>query len=135
VSTAAGTIGAVSWPPKIGELLPDAERAYGIHEKLAQYSLKPGHPRRKAEAFAHALAVTVDDLEFVADALLAGVRATPVSGVRAAGPYGFHCEVIVHMRGLRDRADRVANVLTAWQIRWDGDPPRLITAYIVSRVR
>jgi uncharacterized membrane protein len=96
--------------------------------------LKPGHPRRKAEAFAHALAVTVVDLEVVADALLAGVGATPVSGVRAAGLYGFHREVIVHMRGLRDRADRVANVLTAWQTRWDGDPPRLITAYIVSKV-
>ena len=48
--------------------------------------------------------------------------------------HGFHCEVIVQVRGLRDRADRVANVLTAWQIRWEGDRPRLITAYIVSRV-
>jgi hypothetical protein len=125
----------VSWPPQIGELLPDAEKAYGVHDKLARYSLKPGHARRKADAFAHALAVTVDDLEYLADALLAGVRATPVSGVRPAGQHGFHCEVIVRVRGLRDRADRVANVLTAWQIRWAGDSPRLITAYIVSRVR
>jgi len=89
----------------------------------------------RQEAFAHALALTGDDLEYVADALLAGLRTTPVSGVRPAGPHGFHCEVIVQMRGLRDRADRVANVLTAWQIRRQGDPPRLITAYIVSRVR
>jgi hypothetical protein len=125
----------VCWPPQIGELLPEAEKAYGVHDKLARYSLDSGHPRRKAEAFAHALAVTGDDLEYVADALLAGVRTTPVSGVRPAGPHGFHCEVIVQMRGIRDRADRVANVLTAWQIRRQGDPPRLITAYVVSRVR
>ena len=125
----------VSWPPQIGELLPRAEDAYGVHEKLVDYSLKAGHPRGKAEGFARALAVTADDLEYVAEALLSGVRTTPVSGVRLAGVHGFHCEVIVEVRGLRDRADRVANVLTAWQIRWDGDPPRLITAYLVSRVR
>jgi len=124
----------VSWPPQIGALLPRAEDAHGVEEKLLNYSLKAGHPRRKAEAFARALAVTAEDLEYLAKALLSGVRKTPVSGVRSAGVHGFHCEVIVQVRGLRDRADRVANVLTAWQIRWDGDPPRLITAYIVSRV-
>jgi hypothetical protein len=81
------------------------------------------------------LAVTADDLEYVAEALLNGVGTTPVSGVRPAGVYGFHCEVIVPVRGLPNRADRVANVLTAWQIRSEEDPPRLITTYIVSRVR
>ena len=91
--------------------------------------------RWKAEGFARALAVTADDLEYVAEALLNGVRTTPVSGARPAGVHGFHCEIIVQVRGLSDRADRVANVLTAWQIRWDGDRPRLITAYLVSRVR
>ncbi len=69
--------------------------------------------------------MTSDDLEYVAESLLDGVHTTPMSGVRHAGRYGFHCEVIVHVRGLRDRADRVANVLTAWQTRWDGAPARL----------
>ncbi len=124
----------MSWPPQIGELLPRAEDAYGVEEKLLNYSLKAEHPRRKAEAFARVLAVTADDLEYLAEAVLSGVRMTPVSGVRPAGVHGFHCEVIVQVHGLRDRADRVANVLTAWQIRWEGDRPRLITAYIVSRV-
>jgi hypothetical protein len=114
----------VSWPPQIGALLPRAEDAHGVREKLLNYSLKAGHPRRKAEAFARVLAVTTDDLEYVADALLSGVRTAPVSGVRPARVHGFHCEVIVQVRGLRDRADRVANVLTAWQIRWEGDRPR-----------
>jgi hypothetical protein len=125
----------VSWPPQICELLPRAEDAYGVDEKLLNYSLKTGHPRGKAEAFARALAVTADDLDYIAEALLSGTRTTPVSGVRPAGVHGCHCEVIVQVRGLRGRTDRVANVLTAWQIRWEGDRPRLITAYIVSRVR
>jgi len=126
----------VAWPPKIGELLPRAEDAYGVHEKLAGYSLNLDHPGpgKKAEGFARVLAITAEDLAHVAEVLLRGIRTTSVSRVRSAGQYGFHCEVIVPVRGLRDRADRVASVLTAWQIRRDGDPPRLITAYIVSRV-
>ena len=90
-----------------------AADAYGVQEKLLNYSLKAGHPRGKAPAFARALGVTADDLEYVAEALLLGVRTTPLSGVRAAGVHGFHCEVIVQVRGLGDRADRAANVLTA----------------------
>ena len=42
--------------------------------------------------------------------------------------------VIVPVRGLRERNDRVANVLTAWEIRCDGDAPRLVTAFITSKV-
>jgi hypothetical protein len=114
----------VSWPAQIGELLPRAEDAYGVHEKLVDYSLKARHPMGKAEGFARVLAVTADDLEYVAEALLGGVRTTPVSGVRPAGVHGFHCGVIGQVRGLRDRADRGANALIAWQSRWGGDPPR-----------
>jgi hypothetical protein len=124
----------VSWPARIGELLPRAEDAYGVHEKLVDYSLKAGHPRGKAEAFARAPALTAEDLEYVAEALLRGVRTTPVSGVRPAGVHRSNCAVIVQVRGLRDRADRVANVLTAWQIRWDG-PTSFDHRHIVSRVR
>lgn len=127
----------VTWPPQSDQPLPNADRAYGVHEKLAGYSLRLDHPGRgeKAEGFARVLAITADDLVYLTEALLSGVRTTPVSRVRPAGEYGSHCEVIVPVRGLRDRADRIANVLTAWQIRREGDPPRLITAYIVSRVR
>ncbi len=46
-------------------------------EKLLNYSLKTGHPRGKAEAFARALGATADDLEYIAEALLSGVRTTP----------------------------------------------------------
>jgi hypothetical protein len=53
---------------------------------------KLGHPRGKAEAFQGVLAVTADDLEYVAEALLNRVGTTLVSGVRPAGVYRFHCE-------------------------------------------
>jgi hypothetical protein len=37
--------------------------------------------------------------------------------------------------GLRDQVDRVANVLTSWEVRWEGDPPRLVTAFITTKIR
>ena len=97
----------MSWPPERGALLPNAERAYGLEEKLAGYSLKLGHVGRgkKAEGFARVLAVTLADLDYLADTLLYGIRTAPVSGVRPAGRHGVHCEVIVPVRGLRDRAN------------------------------
>ena len=75
----------VSWPPQIGELLPRAEDAHGVREKLVNYSLKAGHPMRKAEGFARALAVTAEDLEYVAEALLRGSarRRCPTFGLPA----------------------------------------------------
>jgi hypothetical protein len=79
------------------------------------------------------LAIFLADLEYLADALLSGVRTIPVSAVRIDERW-VHCQVLVPVRGLGDRADRVANVLTAWELRWEGDAPRLITAYIATAV-
>jgi hypothetical protein len=126
----------VSWPLEIGALLPRAEDAYNVHEKLAEYSLKLEHSRGgpKAEGFAAVLGITAEDLNYLADALLEGARSIPNSDIRKRGDHGIHCQVIVPVRGLGYRADRVANVLTAWELRWDGDAPRLITAYIATTV-
>ena len=126
----------MSWPPKIGEPLPRAEEAYGIHEKLAGYSLKLGHPGRgkKAEGFARVLAITADDLEYLAEELLEGARTIPMTEIRDRGEQGVLCEVVVPVRGVADRAHRVANVLTSWEIRRDGDRPRLVTAYITTKI-
>jgi hypothetical protein len=81
----------MSWPPERGALLPNAERAYGLQEKLSGYSLKLGHVARgkKAEGFARVLAVTLADLDYLVETLLDGIRATPMSGVRPAGRFGF----------------------------------------------
>lgn len=44
VSSALATI-VVSWPPEIGELLPNVLDAYNVREKLADYSLNLEHAR------------------------------------------------------------------------------------------
>jgi len=131
-----GTIDSVPWPPQIGEPLPRAEDAYNVHEKLADYSLDLEHSRGgpKAKGFAAILGITVADLNYLADVLLSGARSGRITEVRDRGEHGMHCEVIVPVRGLGGRADRVANVRTAWEVRWDGDAPRLITAYITTTV-
>jgi hypothetical protein len=126
----------VSWPPQIGEVLPRGEDAYGGHEKLAGYSLHLEHPRGRAKAagFAAVLGITAIDLNYLADAVLSGVRSAPVSEVRDRGEHGIVCKVVVPVRGLGEHADRVANVLTSWHLRWDGDAPRLVSAYITTKV-
>ena len=126
----------MSWPPRIGEPLPQVEEAYGIDDKLLGYSLKVGHEDGgpKADAFARILGITPSDVDYLTAALLAGIRGLTVSEVRDGGEHGMRCTVIVPVRGLRGCIDRVANVLTAWEIRWDGDAPRLVTAFITSKM-
>jgi hypothetical protein len=126
----------VPWPPQIGEPLPRAEDAYNVQEKLADYALNPDHATGgpKAAGFARILGITPDDLDYLADALLVGVREAPISEVRDRGNHGIQCAVIVPVRGRDQHASRVANVLTSWEIRQDGDAPRLVTAYITTKV-
>ena len=122
----------MAWPPKIGEPLPRAEDAYNVHEKLREYSLNLAHGvgGGKAAGFLQILGISAADAEYLAAALLEGVRELPVTAVRGNAPFGLNCNVIVPVRGLGDRADRVANVLTSWELRHEDDRPRLITAYI-----
>ena len=126
----------MTWPPQIGELLARAEEAYAVHEKIAGYSLKLGHPRggEKADAFARVLGITAADLDYLAEALLEGARTIPITTIRDRGRHGVLCQVIVPVRGLGDHVGRTANVLTAWEIRWEDDPPRLVTAYITTKI-
>jgi Domain of unknown function (DUF6883) len=124
------TINPVSLPPRIGEVLPNVGDAYGIEKKLASYSLRLEHARgaTKAQGFVRVLAITLDDLDYLADALRQGVLKAPVSAVRDRPDQRVVCEVVVEVGGLGDQSDRVATVLTSWHLRWDGDAPRLVTA-------
>jgi hypothetical protein len=58
------------------------------------------------------------------------VRELPVTAVRDNAPFGLNCNVIVPVRGLGERADRIAKVLTSWELRYEGDSPRLVTAFV-----
>ena len=122
----------MAWPPRIGELLPHGEDAYNVREKLRDYSLNLAHDvgGDKAAGFLRILGISSGDLEYLVAALLDGARELPVTAVRDNPPFGFNCNVIVPVRGLGDRDDRVADVLTSWELRHEDDSPRLVTAYI-----
>ena len=84
----------------------------------------------KAAGFLQILGISAADVEYLAAALLDGVRELPVTVVRDNAPFGLNCNVTVPVRGLGGRAGRIANVLTSWELRHEGDRPRLVTAYI-----
>ena len=122
----------MTWPPEIGDLLPNAGYAWGVQEKLASYSLDPGHRDggHKARVFRAVLGITASDVGYLAEALRDGLATTPARLVRANPPHGLMCSVEITVRGLGAHADRTAVVQTAWEIRHEGDAPRLVTAYI-----
>ncbi len=124
----------MTWPPEIGKPLPRAVDAHGVRGKLAGYSLDLEHTDGgdKASAFDRILGITAGDVEYLANALITGLASTPTRAVRQNPPHGLLCEVRISVRGLGAKADRIATVLTAWEIRYDGDAPRLVTAYITS---
>jgi hypothetical protein len=122
----------VSWPPRVGEIVPIAYGAFGVHEKLMSYSLNRDHRAGadKARVFRGVLGLTADDVEYLARELVDGLARTPVRRVRENPPHGVLCDVWVTVHGLVARSHRTAVVRTAWEIRHEDDAPRLVTAYI-----
>lgn len=112
--------------------LPDAENAYNVYEKLGTYSLDLHHDvgGDKAQAFLEILGIGIDDIQYLVSALLKEILEIPVTAVRPNPPWGFNCNVIVPVKGLREHEERMADVLTSWELRFEGDRPRLVTAYI-----
>jgi hypothetical protein len=53
--------------------------------------------------------------------------------VRSKPPWGFGCEVLVPVRGVGISQGRARVVTTGWELRYVGDRPRLVTAYIEDR--
>jgi hypothetical protein len=122
----------MSWPPTIGKPLPRAGDAFGVDEKLSAYCLNPDHELggAKAKGFLQILGIASADVEHLTAELLAGVTEAPITSVRDNAPFGVLCEVRIGVRGLREHHDRVVEVTTSWELRDEGDPPRLVTAYI-----
>jgi hypothetical protein len=122
----------VPWPPTIGEPLPNADRAFGIRDKLGAYCLNAGHEigGPKAEGFRRILGIELADLEYLTEALRSGILMAPITNVRDNAPFGALCEVRIPVAGVGERRDRVATVATSWELRGTEDAPRLVTAYI-----
>ncbi len=96
--------------------------------KLKGYCLNPKHKRgqHKARVFAAALGLTVDDAEFLQDALLEAVQwyeAKPTETIE----YGQLYVLDFPVQGPRGEA----MVRSGWIIRQDEDFPRLTSCYVL----
>jgi len=106
--------------------------AFGIHDKLIAYCLNVEHKLDgpKARGFQLILGIGIADVEYLAHALRDGILEARISNVRYNAPYGVLCEVRILVAGLREHRDRVAVVTTSWELQYDQDRPRLVTAYV-----
>ena len=122
------------WSPRLGEPLPRAAEAVGVHHKLETYSLVLGHDEggHKAYVFERALGIRHEAVDHLAAEIMRGLATQPVTRVWMT-PHGVRCQVVVPARGVGIHHDHVAPVTTGWHLRYVGDRPRLVTAYIKKR--
>lgn len=121
----------MSWPPKVGVLLPRRTEPTGIRIKLADYCLNGAHEQgaAKARGFEEVLGISIDHLEHLAREIEVGISISPLADVRDNAPYGFTCAVDVAVRGLGEQGGSVVDTRTVWEIVRKGAQPRLVTAY------
>lgn len=105
-----------------------------MREKLARYSLAREHRRGgpKAVLFGHLLGITLADVDHLEAEIRRGVTIHPVSRAWTT-PYGEQCTVRIPVRGVGIHQGHVAVVTTGWQLRYVGDRPRLVSAYIKGK--
>jgi hypothetical protein len=106
----------------------------GVRRKLATYSLAMGHDvgGPKAVLFEQLLGITLDHLDYLEAEIRHGVTLHPVTRTWKT-PYGQQCTVRIPVRGVEVHQVNVMAVTTGWQLRYVGDRPRLVTAYITGR--
>jgi hypothetical protein len=83
----------------------------------------------KARGFALILGITIEDIDYLAEAILSGILSNPMSAVRDRAPHGFNCVVEVPVRGIGRKKDRAVGVRTVWRVTKPDSPPRLATAF------
>jgi uncharacterized protein DUF6883 len=114
--------------------LPRAAEAVGVRRKLAGYSLAIEHESGgpKAYLFQQLLGITLADLDHLVAEIEGGILGEPVTRVWEI-PYGQRCQVLIPVRGVGIHHGRVMVVTTGWLLRYVGDYPRLVTAYIKGK--
>ena len=112
-------------------MLPHAEEAIGVQDKLVGYSLNESHGRGgpKARGFALILGITVESIDYLSAAIYTGIRQHPIKAVATKKPYGFHCVVEIPLHGVGSYSHRVATLRTVWELGGPLRPPRLISAF------
>ncbi len=112
--------------------MPRAAVAVGVRRKLATYSLELGHTSGgpKAVLFERLLGITREYVDHLVAEILTGVLVAPVTRSWNNPPYGVGCGVLIPVRGVGIHQSCVMPVTTGWELRYVGDRPRLVTAYI-----
>lgn len=121
----------MGWPPQVGELLPRAEEAFGVREKLASYSLALDHRvgGPKARGFRLILGITIASIDYLETEIYVGIQQHPVKAVVDNPPYGQNCVVEFPLHGVGSYSNRVARLRTVWQLVTPDLPPRLVNAF------
>ena len=122
----------MGWPPKAGELLPRAEEAIGVREKLAGYSLNKDTQEgaAKAKGFEEILGVTLDSIDYLEREIRLGINRNSITSTRENWPFGLNCVVDFPLRGLGPRRSRIIPIRTVWIIERPEARPRLTSAYL-----
>lgn len=105
-----------------------------MHYKLETYSLVMEHDDggHKAYVFERALGITRREVDHLAAEIMRGLLTQPVMSVETT-PWGLSCRVRIPVRGVGIQAGRVLPVTTGWELRYVGDRPRLVNAYIKKK--
>lgn len=123
--------------PQLGKPLPNAAHADIERDKLVRYALDPDSEpgRHKAHVFRVTLDIVREDADYLIDAIVAALPDHPVTAARPPrGAHGTYTwEVLVPISGLRRKAERCLNVITAWEM--SGGRPRLVTLRVAPRRR
>lgn len=106
-----------------------------MRDKLERYSLAMEHEDGgpKAFRFRELLGITLTELEHLTAAIQRGLPLHPVTRVQVKPTGTVGCGVVIPVRGVGIHETRVMPVTTGWELRYVGDKPRLVTAYIGRR--
>jgi hypothetical protein len=95
--------------------------------------LEHGRGGPKAFRFEQLLSITHRDVDHLAAEIATGVLSAPVTRVVFKTDGTLGCGALVPVRGVRIHENRVVAVTTGWELRYVGDRPRLVTAFIADR--
>ena len=104
----------------------DARRGFG---SIGPHPRSPGHAD-SAPSSTICRATASRATPIVSASISRPSMTSDAPGASENPPHGLLCDVRIEVQGLGDRASRVAVVRTAWELRYEGDAPQLVTAYI-----
>lgn len=116
------SVGAVAWPPKIGEPLPRAETAWYQWSKVEDWILSPDGHGSEWDAIFH---VRLENWQLAWKVIAEVTAASTIKVVRERPPFGIACGVDVDLT----INERSAPVTLSWHYLDEGSAPRLVTAY------